>query len=291
MTVWPQAMPALITPFTPDGSLDIEAHEHNIARMVEQGALGVLIAGSTGEGPYIDAGERASLVGHAAQVAPDLVLLCGVFAESLRQAVRQVEEAAGAGADGALVVTPTTLVRGRDASVEAFYEELADASALPILLYSVPRVTGWALPTESVARLAIHPSIIGMKDSGGDPTRLTALADVIAGGFITYVGASRAILESHRRGVHGAITASANYALADVAAAVRGDGLAQARLDELTEVVEEHGVAGTKFAAGVRGLSSGSSRRPLADLTPDAADRVTEALRPDGPARGPVSAQ
>lgn len=287
MTVWPQAMPALITPFAPDGSLDVEGHEHNIARMVERGALGVLIAGSTGEGPYLDPGERASLVGNAAQVSPGLVLLCGVFAESLRQAVRQVEEAAEAGADGALVVTPTTLVRGRSTSVEAFYEDLADASPLPILLYSVPRVTGWELPTESVARLALHPSIIGMKDSGGDPTRLSALAGAIAGGFITYVGASRAILESHRRGVHGAITASANYAFADVAGAVRGDQHAQARLDELTVVIEEHGVAGTKFAAGLCGLSSGSPRRPLADLTPDAAEKVTEAVR----STGPVSAQ
>jgi dihydrodipicolinate synthase/N-acetylneuraminate lyase len=287
MTVWPQAMPALITPFTPDGSLDVEGHEHNIATVVERGALGVLIAGSTGEGPYLDPGERASLVGSAAQVSPGLVLLCGVFAESLRQALRQVEEAAGAGADGALVVTPTTLVRGRGTSVEAFYEDLADASPLPILLYSVPRVTGWELPTESVARLALHPSIIGMKDSGGDPTRLSALAGAIAGGFITYVGASRAILESHRRGVHGAITASANYAFADVAAAVRGDQHAQARLDELTVVIEEHGVAGTKFAAGLCGLSSGSPRRPVADLTPDAAEKVTDAIR----STGPVSAQ
>lgn len=287
MTVWPQAMPALITPFTADGSIDVEGHEHNIVRMAEQGALGVLIAGSTGEGPYLDPGERASLVAHAAQVAPGLVLLCGVFAESLRQAVRQIEEAAGAGADGALVVTPTTLVRGRAASVEAYYEDLADASALPILVYSVPMVTGWELPTESVARLAHHPSIIGMKDSGGDPTRLSALAGTIADGFITYVGASRAILESHRRGVHGAITASANYAFAEVAAAIRGDGHAQARLDALTAVVEENGVAGTKFAAGLCGLSSGSPRRPLADLTPDAAERVTEAVR----TAGPVSAQ
>ncbi|HSJ72300.1 MAG TPA: dihydrodipicolinate synthase family protein [Acidimicrobiia bacterium] len=287
MTVWPQAMPALITPFTPDGSLDVEGHEQNIAKMVELGALGVLIAGSTGEGPYLDPGERGALVRHAQQVAPGLVLLCGVFAESLRQAVRQVEEAAAAGADAALVVTPTTLVRGRGRSVEAFYQDLADTSALPILLYSVPRVTGWELPTESVARLALHPSIIGMKDSGGDPTRLSALADAIDEGFITYVGASPAILESHRRGVHGAITASANYALADVVAAVGGDGHAQERLDKLTTVIEEHGVAGTKFAAGLCGLTSGSPRRPLANLAQDAADRVTEAIR----STGPVSAQ
>jgi 4-hydroxy-tetrahydrodipicolinate synthase len=287
MMVWPEAMPALITPFTPDGSLDVGGHELNIATMVDRGALGVLIAGSTGEGPYLDPGERAALLGHAQQVSPGLVLVCGVFAESLRQALRQIEEAAGAGADAALVVTPTTLVRGSSASVEAFYEDLADAAALPILLYSVPKVTGWELPTESVARLALHPAIIGMKDSGGDPTRLSALAGAIAGGFITYVGASRAILDSYQRGVHGAITASANYALADVSAAVRGDAHAQERLDDLTTVIEEHGVAGTKFAAGLCGLTSGSPRRPLSDLTPDASDRVTEAVR----SKGLVSAQ
>ncbi len=287
MTAWPRTMPALITPFTPDGSLDVDGHAHNIATMAEQGAEAVLIAGSTGEGPYLDPGERAVLLKHAAQVAPGLVLLCGVFAESVRQAVRQIGEAADAGADGVLVVTPTTLVRGVAASVEAYYEDLADASPLPILLYSVPRVTGWELPTESVATLAHHPSIIGMKDSGGDPTRITALAGTIAGGFITYVGASRAILESHRAGVHGAITASANYALADVAAAVTGDGDAQARLDALTAVVEGYGVPGTKHAAGLCGLASGSPRPPLKDLIQGAAQQVAEAVG----SRGPVSAQ
>ncbi len=283
MTLLPKVMPALVTPFTEDGELDLGAHAHNIETMSDRGARGVLIAGSTGEGPYLEPGERRALVSQAGATNSSMTVVCGINGETERTALAQISEAADAGADVALVITPTTLVRGRDALVGDFYERLASLCDLPILLYSVPGVTGWALPTDIVNHLAKTPGIIGMKDSGGVPDRLNEIAPAIDEGFIVFAGASRALAESSDRGAFGAITASANYALDDVRASAQGNADGQARLVAITSVIEPHGVAATKFAAGLSGLRPGHARRPLRELSEGAQTAITAALNRDRP--------
>ncbi|MGI9584209.1 MAG: dihydrodipicolinate synthase family protein [Acidimicrobiia bacterium] len=279
MTQLPRVMPALITPFTDREELDLDAHAYNVAAIHDRGAQGVLVAGSTGEGPFLEPGERRSLVATAASTVPSSSVVCGVNAESERSAMAQIDEAADGGAIAALVVTPTTLVRGRDVLVGGFYERVAARSALPILLYSVPGVTGWQIPTDLAKDLAAVPRIVGMKDSGGEPERLDEMAPAIGETFIVFAGASRAILESAARGAFGAITASGNYAFSSVAASAAGDSEAQARLLQVTSVVEPHGVAATKFAAGISGLRPGHARRPLAELSSSIRDDIERTLR------------
>ena len=283
MSDLPRALPALITAMHPDGAIDVDGHRHNIATMSDRGARGVLLAGSTGEGPYLEPGERRILIEAAREVDQEMAIICGVHAESTREALRAVEECAPA--DLVLVVTPTSLVRGRADAVEQFYRDVADASPIRLLLYSVPSVTGWELPTESVEVLAAHPSIVGMKDSGGDPSRITELGSTIEQGFVIYAGASRALAESSRRGAWGAITASANYALADVSLAARGDDQAQRRLTQLSTAVERHGLSGSKVAAASTGLAAGPARLPVLPLSDAAVEDVESALRNMGVAR------
>jgi dihydrodipicolinate synthase/N-acetylneuraminate lyase len=272
-------MPALVTALDPDGHLHPDAHQHNVSRLVEAGAGGIVIGGSTGEGPYLEAGERTTLVGRARDAFPDLTIVCGIFAESTRQAHTQICEATDAGADAVLVVTPTTLVRDRRSWIVDYFEQVADMCPLPVFLYTVPRVTGYELPCESVAELAGHPNIAGMKDSGGDVSRLDDVAAILSDDFIVYAGASRALADSFDRGAHGAITASANYAFSTVAAAASGDRNAQRALSEATSVVERYGVVGTKFAAALAGLRPGPGRAPLPHLDEDAQDAITDAYR------------
>ncbi len=256
-------MPALITPFDASGAIDIGAHRHNVSVAVDAGAVGVLIAGSTGEGPYLEAGERATLVSGARDEHSDLTILCGISAETDRQAELQITEASTHGADAVLVVTPTTLVRHRDQSIVDFYCRIADRSLLPVLLYTVPRVTAYTLGVEAVRKLADHSNISGMKDSGGDPSRLEQLADVLGQDFVAYSGSSQALLASGASGAHGAITASANYAWKLADRAISMDQPAQSRLSSLTSAIEPHGVPGTKFAASLVGMHPGDARLPL----------------------------
>jgi 4-hydroxy-2-oxoglutarate aldolase len=270
-------MPALITPFDPDENIDIDSHRHNVSVAASAGARGVLLAGSTGEGPYLEVDERAALVSSARNTAPEFTILCGISAETDRQAAPQIAEAAASGADAVLVITPGTLVRGRTSLISDYYERIAELSPLPVFLYSNPVVTGYELPVEGVRRLAQHPNIVGMKDSGGDVSRLDELGDVLADGFVVYIGSSRRLAESARRGAHGAITASANYAFSLVEGARAQDEKSQTALTDVTSIVQQYGVAGTKYAAALSGMREGRSRLPLKLLGGQAKGIIAEA--------------
>src|SRR5690606_29610702 len=112
--------------------------------LAERGVEGFLFGGSTGEGPYLEPGERFALV--KAGRRRKAHIMCGIAAETTRLGLAQVTEAVEAGADSVLVQTPTTMARGRDEAVIRYYQKLADFSQIPLLLYSVPVYTAYSLP-------------------------------------------------------------------------------------------------------------------------------------------------
>jgi dihydrodipicolinate synthase/N-acetylneuraminate lyase len=267
----PEYMPALITPFTKRGEVDVKAHTHNMRALAERGIEGFVIGGSNGEGPYLEPGERGQLV--KAGRRRKAHLMTGIAAESTRVALAQVAEAVEAGADTVLVMTPTTLARGRDAAIVDFYRAVAETSVVPVLIYSVPSITSYSIPVELVARLSRHRNIIGMKDSSGDVVRLQTIIDATPGGFTLYSGSSKALTAAIAVGCHGAITGSGNYAPDLVlqtleAAKTSPDGARklQKRLSRLSADVEPHGVPGVKAAARAAGLEPGYPRSPLTRL-------------------------
>ncbi len=287
MATLPSVMPALITPFDADGEIDLDAHHHNLDVLVGRGVTGFLVAGSTGEGPYLEPGERGRLLAAARAAHGDRIYLtCGVAAESLRQGIGQVTEAAAEGAESAVVLTPTSLARGNHAAVHDYYLGLAEASPIPILLYSVPAVTGYELPIDQIVMLSAHPNIVGMKDSGGRPVRIQELRSRIDDGFVIHAGASSMLAQSMAAGGGGAITASANYVPEFVRHVVETSHRSQAaadllqqRLTILVREVESHGIPGTKAAAAEAGLRPGFPRAPLRPLTGESRTRVVAALR------------
>jgi 4-hydroxy-2-oxoglutarate aldolase len=282
-------MPALVTPFTSRGGIDLDAHAHNVDTLWGRGLRGFLVGGSTGEGPYLEPGERRSLVEFARQARRRAHVVCGVAAESLRGALAQVEEAAEGGADAVLVQTPTSLLRRRPDAVEPFFTDVADRSPLPVLLYSVPAVTAYELPTAAAIALSQHDNVVGMKDSGGNAVRAVDIAGRAAAGFRLHVGASAALALSIGGGAFGAITASANYApglnIAVVNAARRSARSAaahQAVLTELSATIERRGLGAVKAAAEAIGLRAGVPRRPMPRATSADRKAVSAALRSAG---------
>lgn len=264
-------MPALITPFTERGEIDTKAHTHNLRVLADRGIEGFLIAGSNGEGPYLEPGERQRLLKTGRR--RNSHFMCGIAAESTRMAVAQVSEATEGGADSLLVLTPTTLTRGRSEAVFDFYRAVADNAKVPILLYSVPSVTGFSLPLELVARLASHENVVGMKDSSGDVVRLQSIVESTPRDFILYSGASKALTAAITVGCYGAITGSGNYApelvlstMADARTDLAKARRAQKKLNALSSSVEAHGVPGVKAAARAAGLQPGYPRHPLTPL-------------------------
>lgn len=268
----PDYMPALITPFTRSGEIDTRAHTANLKTLAGAGIGGFVIGGSNGEGPYLEPGERQRLVKAGRRRKAHFMV--GIAAESTRVALRQVEEAIEGGADSVLVMTPTTLTRGRDEAVLRFYRAIADASSVPVFLYSVPSVTAYSLPLELVWRLSRHDNIVGMKDSSGDVVRLQSIIDAAPSEFILYSGSSRALTAAMAVGCHGAITGSGNYVpelVLQILEAAKADPVKarklQKRLSAVSADVEAHGVPGVKAAAKAAGLDPGHPREPLTRLS------------------------
>ena len=279
----PEYMPALITPFTRSGEIDTRAHTHNLRVLAEAGINGFVIGGSNGEGPYLEPGERSRLVKTGRRRKAHFMV--GIAAESTRVAVRQVQEAADAEADSVLVMTPTTLARGRDEAILRFYRTVADMSPLPVYLYSVPGVTSYNLPIELVWRISRHDKVVGMKDSSGDVVRLQSIIDATPPGFILYSGSSKALTAAMAVGCDGAITGSGNYlpalVLQILAAGKDSPETArrlQKRLSSVSADVEAHGIPGVKAAAKAAGLDPGYPREPLTRLSRGAETSIAKLI-------------
>ena len=277
-------MPALLTPFTQRGEIDLKAHTHNMRVLAERGITGFVIGGSNGEGPYLETGERSRLL--KAGRRRNAHFMAGVNAETTRAALSQVEEVIEAGADSLLVLTPTTLSRGRDEVVVDYYRTIADHSTIPVYLYSVPNVTAYSLPIELVARLSRHENIVGMKDSSGDVVRLQAIVDATPGDFLLFSGSSRALSAAMAVGCYGAITGSGNYAPDLVLRTLKqaktdpvGARRDQKRLSRLSADVEAHGVPGVKAAARAAGLEPGYPRQPLTRLSRGVETSIAKLIR------------
>jgi 4-hydroxy-2-oxoglutarate aldolase len=265
-------MPALVTPFTRSGALDLKAFTGNVRLLADTGMTGFVIGGSNGEGPYLEPGERLKLVKSVRRRKAHLMV--GISGESTRIALSQIAEAEEGKADSVLVMTPTASARGRDEAMLEHYRLIAEGSNLPVFIYSVPLMTAYSLPIEVVAKLSRHDNIVGMKDSSGDVVRLQSILDATPSDFILYSGSSRALTAAMAIGCHGAITGSGNYlprlvqetlrkAKADPKSARR----LQKRLSSVSAEIEAHGAPGVKAAAKAAGLEPGYPRLPLTRLS------------------------
>lgn len=264
----PVYMPALITPFKRNGDLDEKAHVRNVRSLAERGIEGFVLGGSNGEGPYLETEERERLVKTIRRRKTHI--MAGVAAESVRGALSAIAEVDEAGADSLLLMTPTTLSRGREDVVRLFYETVAAQARIPVFLYSVPMITAYSMPIDTVVALSEHDNIVGIKDSSGDVVRLQSILDATPDDFILYSGSSKALTAAIAVGCHGAITGSGNYApelVLDIMTKARENPIdarePQRRLSALSADIEQYGVPGVKAAAKAAGLEPGFPRLPL----------------------------
>lgn len=280
----------VVTPFDADGEVDDDAFVSNIGAHVAAGLHGVVVGGSTGEAALLDEDERARLIDLARGALPsDRTLLIGTGAESTRAVIARNRVAAERGADGVLVVAPHYYGDAMTPqALEEHYLRIADASPVPVLLYTIPKYMHFALPADVVSVLARHENVVGMKDSSGDATLLRGYLASQSESFKVLTGSGALFGEALGLGAHGGILAVALFAPSlalEVLEAHRdareGDRTAaQARLTPLaTKIVAGMGVPGVKAALDAVGLQGGPPRPPLRPAAADAIRMVRELVR------------
>ena len=203
---------ALITPLR-DGKVDEAAFTRLLERQIAAGVHGVVPMGTTGEGASLHLDEHKRVVELCVQVAAGRVrVIAGGGSSATDKAIDLVRHAKTVGADGALVVTPY-YNRPSQAGMAAHFEAIADAVQLPILLYNVPGRTGVDLANETVAKLAAHPNVVGIKDATGDLARVSWMrANIQAAQFDLISGDDPSYLGYHAQGGVGVISVTSNVA-------------------------------------------------------------------------------
>ena len=206
-------IPPLVTPFHADGGLDLEAFSATLEALAAHDFAGFLVLGSNGEAASLDEGEKLLLVAAARRTVPGRFLLVGTGLESTRGTIALTRKVGDLGADAVLVLTPCYYkTRMTAEALRRHFEAVADASPVPIYLYSVPAFTGLPWPPGLAATLAAHPRIRGLKESSGDVGLLARLVESAPAGFEIACGNAPVFYPALCVGASGGILAVANCA-------------------------------------------------------------------------------
>jgi 4-hydroxy-tetrahydrodipicolinate synthase len=201
---------ALATPFDADGELDLDAWRRLLDMQLDGGTQAVVVAGSTGEAAALFDAEFDLLLRTAVEhVSGRVPVLAGTGMSNTAKTIEQTRRAAALGADAALVVTPP-YVRPTPAGLVAHYRAVADDGALPLVLYNVPGRTGCDMLPETVAELAGHPRILGIKEARNDEERMQALLALRHGTFVVLSGDDPTACRAMLAGADGVVSVASN---------------------------------------------------------------------------------
>lgn len=283
----------LVTPFTPAGDLDERGLAANADRYLAAPLTGLVVLGSNGEQPQLDDEEcDRAIAAVRARVPKGRPLLAGVGRESTRATIAAARRAAAAGADAVMARTPSFYknMMTSDAFVRHF-TEVAEQSPVPVVLYNVTLYTAVTLGADAVARLAEHPNIVGVKESGNDMQLLggylEAARRTAPGRFAVLCGSATSYFSALALGVPGAVLALAGIVpdrLVELAALVRAGRLDEARvlhqmlLPLARAIGSVHGVPALKAALSQLGFATGPPRPPLRPAPPAVVAMVGDEL-------------
>lgn len=279
---------ALVTPMGADGSVDHPALDALVEQMVDAGTAAIVSVGTTGESSTLSVAEHTEVIRRTIDVAAGRVpVIAGTGANSTAEAVHLTSAAKEAGADAALLVTPYYNKPPQEGLYQHF-RAVAEAVAIPQILYNVPGRTACDMLPSTVARLAEVSNIVGIKEATGDLDRSRELVALDLPGFALYTGDDATARSSMLAGFHGTISVTANVAPAAMArmcaAAVKGEAEAAAAIDaDLAglhrALFAEANPIPVKWALAELGLIGPGIRLPLVPLAAEHHEAVRAALR------------
>ncbi len=286
-------LPPVTTPFNERGDVDYEALSSNIARYNETGLAGYVALGSNGEAVHLAADERRRVIETVKRAATtDHTIVAGVNELSTRAAVEASRAASDLGADAVLVITPyyykTSMTQE---ALARHFTEVADHSPLPVLIYNVPQNTGVIIESATIAGLAAHQNIIGVKDSAGNMGAISETIRCSPASFAVMVGNGSILYPSLAMGATGAVlgvACAAPRACVDVYLAAKAGDHSRARelqnrLAPLSHIVTAGlGVPALKFAMEVLGYAGGFPRTPLSPVSSLDREKIKSVIRKTG---------
>ena len=203
---------ALVTPMHADGQIDWGCLHNLIEYHIDQGTDGLVIAGTTGESATLTVTEHCELIRRAVdQVAGRLPIIAGTGANATREAIHLTEAAKKLGVDACLLVTPY-YNKPTQEGLYCHYKAVAEAVSIPQILYNVPSRTGVDLLPETVSRLALLTSVIGLKEATGSISRSREVQALCGDSFALYSGDDETGMEFMLNGGHGVISVTSNVA-------------------------------------------------------------------------------
>jgi 4-hydroxy-2-oxoglutarate aldolase len=277
------------TPFRDDGSVNDAALAANVARWMTTSLTGLVVLGSNGEAAQLEDAEADRVVEIVREGVPaGRPLIAGTGRESTSATIAATRRAAAAGVDAALVRTPSFFKpqMTSDAFVR-HYTEVADASPVPVLLYNVSIYTGVNLLPDAVERLAVHPNIVGIKESGSDIGQIAEFVSRTPDDFTVLAGSATTLVHALCAGCDGGILALASLVpdeCARMVTLVREQRLEEARalqrrlMPLARSVGTTYGVPGLKAALELIGYAGGPPRPPLRPVTSEATDIIRRQL-------------
>jgi 4-hydroxy-tetrahydrodipicolinate synthase len=282
---------AVVTPMAETGEIDYAAWDRLLDWHVANGTDAVVAVGTTGESPTVTLDEATELVRRAAaRLDGRIPVIAGSGTNSTATTIERTRRLAEAGADAVLVVTPYY----NKPTQEGLYRHhlaVAEASAVPVILYNVPARTGVDLLPETVERLAAHPRIVALKEATGSLQRLAELQQRCGDELEFLSGDDPIAAEAMIAGARGVISVTANVApraMSELAAAaLAGDAALARELDARLQVLHramfvESNPIPAKWAVQQLGLIPGGIRLPLTPLSASAQPAVRDAMRAAG---------
>lgn len=282
---------ALVTPMNTDDSVDWAALERLLDLHIEAGTDAICAVGTTGESATLSVPEHCEVIKFCVkQCAGQLPVIAGTGANSTREAIELTRAAAEVGVDACLLVTPY-YNRPTQEGLYRHFKAVADAVAVPQILYNVPGRTAVDMSNETVQRLAGEEAIIGIKDATGDPARGLDLIARCGEQIAIYSGDDPTAMELMLAGGHGNISVTANIAPALMAQlcrlALAGDRSGAAAINEQlgalnTALFLEANPIPVKWALAHKGLIGEGIRLPLTQLSAQYRDQVVAAMEAAG---------
>lgn len=280
--------PALTTPFE-NGGLSRVHLKGNIEKYNKVDLSGYLVLGSTGEGILMDETERLAAIETVRSAAGEgKIIVVGTGAQSTRATIELTNQAGRAGAHYALVVTPFYFkAQMTAASLEAYFRQVAEEAKIPLLLYNVPKFTGLELPVETVAALASHPNIAGLKDSSGNIASLGQILRACPPDFSVLQGSGSVLFPSLAVGAKGAILALSDMAPEETVEIYKSfqtgewekaKDLQRRILEVNQKIVGSYGVPGIKHALDLLGYFGGEPRSPLQPVSKEIGKSIRKLL-------------